>query len=285
MFYRPNNLVPDRIQSNPNDVASTLFVIDVIHSENFKNPVIPIPVRVDKVSNGEFTHIVLPSTPPQVVQDDTVFSIDTYRFFELGFQNLMSYAALKFKEITYRPLNEANLSKWWENTRKYTCTIPTYTTDLDKSLQAYLTAYLKWQSTGDMIGALLTYAESIIDLCNMRITSNKITYQLSKKETSSRMFTERKDGKKLPQIWQVDRKTFDNTKVRKKAFIPLLIYDDLLECFLSNKAELERGEIDIIGFPELENLKVIGIHPTSVNDRLKKIHLSSSRFDKVLVNR
>ena len=66
MFYRPKNLIPDRIKSNPNDMASTLFVIDTIRSENYKNPIIPTPVRIDKVSNGEFTHIVLPSKRPQI---------------------------------------------------------------------------------------------------------------------------------------------------------------------------------------------------------------------------
>ena len=285
MFYRPNNLIPARIKSNPNDMAPMLFVIDTIHSEHYDNPIIPTPVRVDKVSNGEFTSIILPSKLPQTEQDDQVVTIDVIRLLELGFQNLMSYTAKKFNEITYRPLNIANISKWWENTRKYSCHFPTYIQDLDSILQSYLNAYLQWKRTGDEIESLISYTEKIIDLCNTRLTKNKISYQFEKKVITSRIYTERKDGKKIPQIWQVDRTTLENWKVRKKAFVPHLIYDDLLECFLSNKAELERGELEAISFTELENLKVIRINPIRVKDPLKEILLSSPQFDNVLVDR
>ncbi len=285
MFYRPKNLIPARIKSNPDDVAPMLFVIDVIRSEHYKNPIIPIPVRIDKVSNGEFTCIILPSKQPQIEQEDLVYFIDVFRFVELGLQNLMSYTAKKFNEITYRPLNIANLSKWWENTRTFSCNFPTYTQDLEFASQAYLEAYVNWKSSGDMIGALLSYSDKIIDLCNTRLAKNKISYQFGKKVISSRIYTERKDGKKIAQIWQVDRITLKNRKVRKKAFIPHLIYDDLLECFLSNKAELERGELDVINFTDLENLKILGNTTLRMKDTLKEILLSSPRFDEVLVDR
>jgi hypothetical protein len=285
MFYRPKNLIPARIKSNPDDMAPMLFVIDTVHSEHYDNPVIPTPVRVDKVSNGEFTSIILPSKQPQIERDDQVFYIDVIRLLELGFQNLMSYTAIKFNEITYRPLNIANISKWWENTRKYTCHFPTYIQDIDTILQSYLKAYLKWKSSGDEVGSLISYSDEVIDLCNTRLTKNKISYQLGKKIITSRIYSERKDGKKIPQIWQVDRTTLENGKVRKRAFVPHLIYDDLLECFLSNKAELERGELEAIGFTELENLKVLRINPIRVKDPLKEILLSSPQFDNVLVDR
>jgi hypothetical protein len=285
MFYRPNNLIPARIKSNPDDVAPMIFVIDVIRSEHYKNPIIPIPVRVDKVSNGEFTSIILPSTHPQIEQDDQVYFIDVVRLLTLGFQNLMSYTAIKFNEITYRPLNIANISTWWENTRKFSCNFPTYIHDLEVVLHSYLEAYIEWKSSGDMIHALISYSDKIIDLCNRRLTENKILYQFGKKEITSRIYTERKDGKKIPQIWQVDRITLENGKVRTKAFVPHIIYDDLLECFLSNKAELDRGELEVINFIELENLKVLRINPIRVKDPLKEILLSSPQFDKVLVER
>jgi len=285
MFYRPKNLIPARIKSNPDDMAPMIFVIDTIRSEHYKNPIIPIPVRVDKVSNGEFTSIILPSNQPQIEQDDQVYFIDVFRLLELGFHNLMSYTAIKFNEITYRPLNIANISKWWENTRKYSCNFPTYIQDLEIVLQSYLEAYIEWKSSRDVIKALISYSDKLIDLCNMRLTKNKISYQFGKKEITSRIYTERKDGKKIPHIWQVDRTTLENGKVRKRAFVPHLIYDDLLECFLSNKAELDRGELEVISFKELENLKVLRINPMRVEDPLKEILLSSPQFDKVLVDR
>ena len=91
---------------------------------------------------------------------------------------------------------------------------------------------------------MISYSDKIIDLCNTRLAENKISYQFGKEIITSKIYTERKDGKKIPQIWQVDRINLENGKVRKRAFIPHLIYDDLLECFLSNKAELERGEME-----------------------------------------
>jgi hypothetical protein len=285
MFYRPKNLIPARIKSNPDDMAPMMFVVDVIRSEHYQNPIIPVPVRVDKVTNGEFTSIIIPSTSPRIEYDGKEYFIDYYRLLELGFQNLMSYSAMKFEEITYRPLNIANISKWWENTRKYSCIFPSYIEDLEFATQSYLEAYVEWLSTGDLVCALKGYCDNIIDLCNTRLEKNKISYQLNKKIITSRIYTERKDGKKIPQIWQVDQINLEKGRIRKKAFVPHLIYDDLLECFLSNKAELERGELGVISFTELENLKVLGINPLEVNDSLKKILLSSPRFDKVLVDR
>ena len=99
------------------------------------------------------------------------------------------------------------------------------------------------------------------------------------------MYTDRKDGKKIPQILELDRINLIKGKTRKRAFVPLLIYDDLLECFLSNKAELERGELEMIKFAELEKLKLFGNTPLGMKDSLKEIQLSSPRFDKVLVDR
>lgn len=285
MFYRPKNLIPARIKSNPDDMAPMIFVIDTIRSEHYKNPIIPIPVRVDKVSNGEFTSIILPSIQPHIEQDDQVYIIDVFRLLELGFQNLMSYTAIKFNEITYRPLNIANISKWWENTRKFSCNFPTYIQDLEVVLQSYLEAYIEWKSSEDMISALISYSDKIIDLCNRRLTKNRISYQLGREIISSKIFTERKDGKKISHVWQVDHINLENGKVRKKAFIPHLIYDDLLECFLSNKAELERGEMEVIDFADLENLKVVRNNPTQVKDPLKEILLSSPQFDNLLVDR
>jgi len=285
MFYRPNNLVPDRIRSNPTDVAPMIFCIDVISSDQYTNPVIPVPVRIDKISNGEYTYIVLPNMQPQAIIDNSVYYFDLYRFLELGFRNLLAYSAKKFQEITYRPLNPINVSKWWEDTRNHTCNIPSYTEDITICLQAYLDAYQHWKLSGDMRGALIQYSEKIIDLCTTRLQSNTITYQRGKTVIKSRMFTERRDGKKLPQIWEVDHINTSNGKVRKRAFIPLMIYDDLLECFLSNKAELERGELEIIDFASLEKLKVLGNHLIGINDHFYAIELSSPKFDKILVGR
>jgi hypothetical protein len=98
------------------------------------------------------------------------------------------------------------------------------------------------------------------------------------------MFGERRDGKKIPHIYEIDRIDPKMDRTRKRAFIPMLLYDDLLECFLSNKAELERGEMEVVDFLELKQLKVLRIQPISVHQNLKEIHLSSSKFDNILVD-
>jgi hypothetical protein len=48
---------------------------------------------------------------------------------------------------------------------------------------------------------------------------------------------------------------------------------------------LDRGELEVFNFIELENIKVLRINPIRVKDPLKEILLSSPQFDKVLVER
>ena len=153
MWYKPRNLVPTHIPSNPNDVAPTLFFIDVIRSDQFSFPIIPVPSRVDKVSNGEFTSIILPSVQPQITHGDEVYFIDIYSLYNYGLRNLVSYTAVKYQEICYRPVNPANLIKWWSITRKYSCNIPFYIEDLDFLLKSYLEAYLQFIDSDDEIGS------------------------------------------------------------------------------------------------------------------------------------
>ncbi|MBN2155337.1 MAG: hypothetical protein JW776_04790 [Candidatus Lokiarchaeota archaeon] len=283
MFYKPKNLVPIKIPSNQNDVAPTMFFIDLIRSDQFQNPIIPVPSRIDKVTNGEYTAIVLPTNTPQVLKDDSIYFIDLYRFYKLGIRTLVVYSTKKYREICYKPLNPVTVSKWWSISRKYDCNIPTYREDLDFMLVTYIKAYIDFLNTGDCIGSLISYADKIISLCADRIKQNRIIYQMGNKIVQNRMYTERKDGMKIPQVWQIDRMDLKKNRIRKKAFVPLMVYDDLLECFLSNKAELERGELDAIPFSVLTQIKVLGNQPKTINENLNEIHLSNSKFDNILV--
>ena len=62
MIQKPHNskTLP-KIKSYKNDLAPICFYFDLFTTPDFQIPVMPLPMRVDKVSNGESTYLILPN--------------------------------------------------------------------------------------------------------------------------------------------------------------------------------------------------------------------------------
>ena len=49
------------MKSFKNNIAPILFYFDIFTTEIFEVPVIPVPIRIDKVINGDFTLFIPPN--------------------------------------------------------------------------------------------------------------------------------------------------------------------------------------------------------------------------------
>ena len=126
--------------------------------------------------------------------------------------------------------------------------------------------YLKQE---DEKKALFYYCQKIINLCNLRIKSNVVEIILNGKQTNKPLYKFKRE-KYFPEIIEFDVNTEINKKRTTSCCIPLLIYNDLLECFLSNQNELEKSNTEIYRFsdPHIQELIEINSEKPVALERL-----------------
>ncbi len=236
-FFNP----PTRLKSYTNDLAPIGFYFDIFKTNLFKIPIMPIPMRIDKLTNGETTYFV----PPNYIQLNELFEkldvvVDFKSFFLTGIRNLINYAKTKYKEITLQTLTNSTIMKWYDNSLTVQTEIPCLTQDFTFLLAEFLNFYcqiseqeLKPDDDGYR-KLLLQYCEIIIKYFKEKIESNKIQIRYGEVIKTEQLYKE-KNNKYYPIAIFLKIKALNNNKVRKMRFIPYLIYDDLLDVFVYNR--------------------------------------------------
>ncbi|MHA1819763.1 MAG: hypothetical protein ACTSU2_03900 [Promethearchaeota archaeon] len=360
MFRKGNNDIPSHIPVHKPDIAPLFFFIDTVKTENLEFPIIPEPMRVDKVSNSQAVLFIFPlnltiamdknmhsyhngggnkaenggyslfvNDPIDLSShiykiENSYYVVNYLNLFKYGLKNLIKYTRAKYKEVCLRDLTDNMVSKWWSESNSISGYIPTYSEDFESIIRYYIEAYDEYLNTNDERGALILYCDKVIELCNKRIEDNRILSYRKGEIKEYKLYKEKK-GKKFPTIAEVDiikykekvvegkdykdnvmnnpmnnpmnndkqsnlrrnpgsealslnaeevqkienrtnKKKADNkskesknknSKAKMGAFIPVFIYDDLLECFLSNRLNLIQNSGDYIGFAEIESLGII----------------------------
>src|SRR5271157_5259754 len=81
---------PARLKSNRSDIAPMAFYFDIFATDFARIPVLSVPMRVDKVTNGEPTLLILPNiTEVSHISQELGLIIDYNLFFITGLQNLV----------------------------------------------------------------------------------------------------------------------------------------------------------------------------------------------------
>jgi len=236
-FFNP----PVRLKSYTNDLAPIGFYFDIFNTNLFKIPIMPIPMRIDKLTNGETTYFI----PPDYDQLNELFEkldivIDFKNFFLTGVINLINYAKKKYREITLQTLTDSIIMKWFENSLTVRTEIPCLTQDFTFLLTEFLHFYchiseqdLKPDDDGYK-RLLLQYCENMINHFKEKIESNKIQIKYDEIIKTEQLYKE-KNNKYYPIAIFLKIKNLKNNKIRKMRFIPYLIYDDLLDVFVYNR--------------------------------------------------
>lgn len=113
-FFNP----PTKLKAFKNDIAPLGFFFDLIPTKNFKIPIMPVPMRIDKLTNRQPTLFILPdlNSLKNIFQKYHLF-INFEQFFLIGLTNLISYAKVKYKEITKRNLKDEIIVQWFEKSK------------------------------------------------------------------------------------------------------------------------------------------------------------------------
>jgi hypothetical protein len=273
-------------------VSSLIKVIE-------RNPIVPIPIRVDRVFNGETSIIIRPREVISFkISEEQLAVINPQNFLSHGIKNLIYLSEIRSSEQLIKSLSRKNVRSWWEATRFLYGNLYRLEEDFSAFLKAYLHTIVKsYIEEGDLVNAAIQYCQILEDICKKRMEQNRILTEIDGKQTSVKMY-KKKDVtyyKKLNKVsetqfhpelidievfnystnnWPKDTATKNGIERKEIKYIPLLFYDDLQECMLLNLKYLEENEKPILKPSILIEENIITILDSkNYNDEFKSKNL------------
>ena len=283
--FRHNSL--GKVKSFKKDIAPIGFYFDIFPTDFCEIPILPLPLRIDKISNGEPTVIITPNINKiQALCKKLKLDFDLQRFYFIGIKNLINYAKLKIKEITLRDLEPKLIRQWWEKSKN----LIAYNSDLSDAFTFIILEYLKIfnyfyesnfdENQQDYTNILLTYFSQMVEYFRDKIENNILLTCYKNKVKESKIYFEKRRNI-FPNI--VDLQIYDkaNKKFKVMGFVPYLIYDDLLDCFFYNKTLLKKHQKKAINLKVYEDNLIIKKGSTLSSS---KNYLRTTRINKLDIN-
>ena len=249
-----------------------------------KNPIVPIPMRVDRVSNGDPSIIIRPREPTSFqISEEKLAVINPYHFLLSGIKNLIYFSEIRSSENFFKSLSSENVISWWEATRFLYGNLNRLEEDFSSFLRAYLHTMVRSYIEGDdLMSAAIQYCQIIEDICKKRMEQNRILAEIDEEESIVKLYKEKtqtyyKKFKKVsekqyhPELvdieiinylssnWPKATATKNGIEREVKKYIPLLFYDDLQECMLLNLQYLEENEKTLLNPSTLIEENIISI--------------------------
>ena len=272
-----------------------------------RNPIVPIPMRVDRVFNGEPSVIIRPrETISFQISEEKLAVINPYQFLLSGIKNLIYFSEIRSSEQFFKSLSGKNVISWWEATRFLYGNLYRLEEDFSAFLRAYLHTMVKsYVKEDDLMSAAIQYCQIIEDICKKRMEQNRILVEIDGEESTVKMYKEKYKTyyKKLKKVtekqyhpelidievfnysinnWPTDTTTKNGIERKEKKYIPLLFYDDLQECMLLNLKSLEENEKPVLNPSILieENIITI-IDSKNYNDDLENKNMWWNAFNNI----
>lgn len=292
IFFKSTYKNPTSLKTFKSDLAPVGFYFDIFPTEAFQIPILPIPMRIDKLSNGKPTLFITPNREKlkKVFKRFNLY-INFQLFYTVGIKNFIHYASLKQKEITLRPLDGDKVRKWW----KSSINISAYNPDLVESFTYINSQFLKTysyidknnldlsQDRDDYKNILIHYCESVIKYFRKKIESNIFFIIKENKVETEKLYLE-KNQKYYPLVVKILVNDMAKNKIHEMGFIPYLIYDDLLDSFYYNKMCLEKT--DSIDLKVYQHNQIINNRSTIKNNEVNsnEIDLKELDLENILQN-
>ncbi|MFX1570482.1 MAG: hypothetical protein ACFFCV_19250 [Promethearchaeota archaeon] len=239
------------------------------------NPIMPLPMRVDRVFNGEKSLLIRPREPINFsLMDNLTATVNPTSFLQYGFERLLYFTEIRGHENFFVSLNLEKTQNWWNSTKFLYAKLRYLEEDFSAFIRAYIHTVLKAKlNDEDLSSAATEYCQIVSDICDKRLKENSIIIETTNTESNVKLYKEkeaiyRKKGKKVKQIQyhpelvdidvfdlsekgfvdHMDNKSFilNELKPLEIKYIPLLFYDDLLECMLQNLKFLNDGNHNIL---------------------------------------
>ena len=292
IFFKSNRKYLNKLRTFKRDLAPMGFYFDIFSTDIFQIPILPIPMRIDKLSNGKPTLLITPNREKlEKVFKRLNLTINFHLFYIMGIKNFLNYANLKQKELTLRSLDSDKIRKWWEASNN----ISAFNPDLGESFTFITSQFLKTysyidknnldptQDKDEYKNILIEYCDSIIKYFRNKIEKNIFFIKNEEKIEMEKLYLEGKQ-KYYPLVIKLPVYDLATNKTSEMGFVPYLIYDDLLDSFYYNKKLLKNTTDDSINLKVYEDNKIINKTSTLDDIRTKssKIELKEINLKEIL---
>ena len=276
------------MKSNKRDISPICFYFDVLPNDNFKVPIMPIPMRIDKVLNGDPTLFILPDFKKlDELGEKLDFYIDFVSFFRVGIENLINFAKVKYNETNYRTLKNEIFRKWFGKSINALASVPDLNDVFTYLTSEFLILYSNIEKKNLTFNSekyrleLVKYCDNMITYFREKIEQNSFKILLKGELQTVKLYLEKKN-KYHPQITSIDIFDAKTNRNKKMEFVPYLIYDDLLDCFFFDKKILteEKKKINYINLRDFN--KIIIKKSNSVKSS-KSFHLKDLKLSDDLL--
>jgi hypothetical protein len=256
----------------------------VLPNDYFKVPIMPIPLRIDKVTNGDPTLFILPEFKKLGdLCEKLEYYIDFESFFMIGIENLIQYAKKKYGEDNYRALKSTTITRWFNKSINIVANIPDLNETFTFLISEFLILYSNIEKKKIPINSeeyrieLVQYCDSMIRYFRDKIEQNSFKIQMKGEIKIVKLFLEKKN-QSHPQITSIDIFDAKTNRSRKMFFVPYLIYDDLLDCFFYDKKILTE-EKKTLNYINLRDLNKIIIKKSDNSKSIKSFNLKDLKLN------
>ena len=275
-----------KFKTYKSDAAPFFFFLDVFPSDpNFYDnphpkallneiktiPVMPLPMRVDRVFNGEMSVLIRPAPISFPLSNNTIAIINPQKFIQFGLKNLLHHTEIFSHKTFFTPITSERVYRWWNLTKHVYGKLSQLEDDFSAFLRTYIHTLVEAKiNDGDLIKAAKDYCQQVSDICQKRMFQNRITVE-SRGEITLEELYKKKNVKQLekwkrsekiqyhPELIDIELSDISDKeshvgktrkdmskKVDVKKYIALLFYDDLQECMLQNLELLKKENPKII---------------------------------------
>ncbi|MFX0003695.1 MAG: hypothetical protein ACFE9C_03350 [Candidatus Hodarchaeota archaeon] len=288
----------------PPDLTSFESKRDIaLLKKTLTNPIMPLPMRVDRVFNGEQSLLIRPrELIPFSVMDDLNAIINTSKFIQYGVEQLINFTEIRAYEKFFLSLKIQKAKNWWDSTKFLYTKLLDLENDFTAFLKLYIENVLKAKlNNEDLVTAATKYCKSIQKICEKRINENSILIETKRHQSQGKLYV-KKIGKYLKKMKRIEKveihpelidleiydlskigftndiekldATLESLKPKMLKYIPILFYDDLLECMLQNVKKIDDGDENILDPSFLIDNNIITLHDSKELENLR-IHDSS----------
>lgn len=291
-FFKSNRKTLTKLKTFKNDLAPVGFYFDIFSTKIFQIPILPIPMRIDKLSNGEPTLLITPNLEKlEKAFKKLKLRINFNLFYFIGIKNFLNYANIKQKDLTLRSLDGDKIRKWWKASNN----ISAFNPDLSESFTFITSQFLKTfsyidknnldprQDKDDYTNILIDYCDSIIKYFRNKIEKNIFFIENEDKIEMEKLYLEKKQ-KYYPLEIKIPVNDLIAKKTHEMGFVPYLIYDDLLDSFYYNKTLLINDTNDSINLKVYVDNEIINktSNIEDIKTKSSKIELKNLNLTEIL---
>ena len=233
-------------------------------------------MRIDRVINGMSSILIRPREAIHIkISSNEIAILNPSKFIFYGINKLLYFTEIRIWESLLKSLDPIKTVSWWNRTRFLYGNLYQLENDFSTFLKAYLHHIIKSLiNENDLVKAAIEYCQLIVDICQERLDENKIFNNIGNNEKFEKLYklkeiTHHKKFKKFkekqihPELIDIEifntfgtenfedfkrKNNISKTKVKLKVkkYIPIMFYDDLLECMLMNLKRLEIGDENLL---------------------------------------